>query len=341
MTELEIKIREICLELIPVLKENIDTNMIEAMLIQKFTGYTIKKVEKELVIYKEDENQRLFKWWLASKKINGCTNRTINFYSQSVGDFLSKVNKNITDVEANDIRGYMFRKQKNGASLVHCNNIRRCLSSFFTFLQVEDYIRMNPIRKIPPFRATKKIKKPLTSEEIEKIRLSCETKLESAVFEFMYSTACRAAEMFILNREDVDLENARITVFGKGKKERIVFLTPRAKLMLIKYLETRDDDHPSLFLLPFKKRTDGKEIYKEVRPDAPGLRWFLNKLGRRAGVSIQPHKIRRTAATQALRKGMDIDQIRVLLGHESVNTTLLYAQTDDQQLERDHAKYLG
>lgn len=342
MTELEMVIKEITLELLPIIKDDANTMIIEAMFLKKFDGYILQKKERSLIVYKESENERLFKLWLAAKTINGCTQRTIRFYHATVKEFLRMTSKNISEINANDIRGYMYQKQKKGVSLGHCNSLRRILSSFFTFLVDEEILRSSPMKKVPPFRAPKKLGETLSSEEIEKIRLACTTKVEAAVFEFMFSTACRASEMFALNRDDVDLESGRIVVFGKGKKERCVFLTPRAKLLLAEYLNERDDEMKALFLLPYQPIEEGKRfrLYL-VRPTADRLRLFLNSLGKKAGVSIQPHKIRRSAATFALRKGMSMDQIRILLGHESINTTLIYAQTDETQLKSDHAKYLG
>ena len=285
----------------------------------------IEENKKELENYTE-----LF---IASKKVEGCSDRTLNYYQTTIDNMLEAINKNIKTVDTNDLRNYLTEYQeKNNCSKVTVDNVRRILSSFFSWLEDEDYIIKSPIRRIHKIKTSKVIRETYSDETIEKLRDGCDEIRDLAMIDFLTSTGVRVGELVRLNKNDINFEDRSCIVFGKGSKEREVYFDARTKLHLEKYLAMRNDNNPALFvslLAPYD------------RLEISGVEIRLRKLGNDLELQrVHPHKFRRTMATKAIDKGMPIEQVQHLLGHAKIDTTLEYAMVDDENVKISHKKYL-
>lgn len=285
----------------------------------------IEKNKKDLENYTE-----LF---IASKKVEGCSDRTLNYYQTTIDNMITSINKNIKAVETNDLRQYLTDYQKkNNCSKVTIDNVRRILSSFFSWLEDEDYIIKSPIRRIHKIKTTKVVRETYTDETLEKLRDGCDEIHDLAMIDFLTSTGVRVGELVKLNKEDINFEDRSCIVFGKGSKEREVYFDARTKLHLEKYLSNRDDSNPALFvsLLAPYDRLEISEV--EIR---------LRKLGNDLELQrVHPHKFRRTMAAKAIDKGMPIEQVQRLLGHAKIDTTLQYAMVNQNNVKLSHHKYI-
>jgi site-specific recombinase XerD len=291
----------------------------------KYDVIEVEKNKKDDVDYSE-----LF---IASKKVEGCSERTLNYYKTTIDNMLEEINKEIKVIDTDDLRNYLTTYQeKNNCSKVTIDNVRRILSSFFSWLEEEDYIIKSPIRRIHKIKTTKVVRETYSDETIEKLRDGCEEIRDLALIDFLTSTGVRVGELVKLNKRDINFEDRSCVVFGKGSKEREVYFDARTKLHLKKYLETRDDDNPALFvslLSPY----DRLEISGvEIRLRKLGIDLELGK--------VHPHKFRRTMATKAIDKGMPIEQVQRLLGHTKIDTTLQYAMVNQNNVKLSHHKYI-
>lgn len=271
--------------------------------------------------------------FIASKKVEGCSERTLNYYKTTIDNMLEQINKEIKTVDTDDLRSYLTSYQeKNNCSKVTIDNVRRILSSFFSWLEDEDYIIKSPIRKIHKIKTTKVVRETYSDETIEKLRDSCEEIRDLALIDFLTSTGVRVGELVKLNKNDINFEDRSCIVFGKGSKEREVYFDARTKLHLEKYLSMRNDDNPALFvslLSPYD------------RLEISGVEIRLRKLGRDLELQrVHPHKFRRTMATKAIDKGMPIEQVQRLLGHAKIDTTLQYAMVNQNNVKLSHHKYI-
>jgi len=271
--------------------------------------------------------------FIASKKVEGCSERTLNYYKTTIDNMLEQINKEIKTVDTDDLRSYLTSYQeKNNCSKVTIDNIRRILSSFFSWLEDEDYIIKSPIRRIHKIKTTKVVRETYSDETIEKLRDSCEEIRDLALIDFLTSTGVRVGELVKLNKNDINFEDRSCIVFGKGSKEREVYFDARTKLHLEKYLSMRKDDNPALFvslLSPYD------------RLEISGVEIRLRKLGRDLELQrVHPHKFRRTMATKAIDKGMPIEQVQRLLGHAKIDTTLQYAMVNQNNVKLSHHKYI-
>lgn len=278
-----------------------------------------------------DEYLRLF---LEAKDIEGCSDRTIRYYRTTIEHFISKVPDPIRKVTTERIRTYLVEYQKrNNCSKVTVDNVRRNISSFFSWLEEEDYILKSPTRRIHKIRAAKVVKQVISDESVEKLRDSCQQARDLAIIDLLYSTGIRVGELVKLNREDIDFERRECIVLGKGNKERKVYFDAKAKIHLQDYLSERTDDNNALF----------------VTLDAPhdrlrisGVEIRLRELGRRNNLErIHPHKFRRTMATRAIDKGMPIEQVQKLLGHAQIDTTMQYAIVNQNNVKVSHQRYMA
>lgn len=284
-------------------------------------------------------NDNVVNLFLISKHIEGRKHSTLEYYRRTIMDLLDYVQKDYQDITTDDIRYYFaIREQQKKISKITLDNIRRNLNSFFTWLENEDYIDKNPMRKIGKVMTERRVKKPFLEDELELLRDECENMRDLAIIDFLYSSAMRVGELIKLNRSDLQRQNLNTVddsciVFGKGSSERIIYLNAKAKVHLMKYLNSRTDDNDALFVTTNSPHT---------RLTRSGIRTILQKLGKKAHVSnVYPHRFRRTTATQALDRGMPIEQVQKMLGHKRIDTTMLYCSINESNLKISHRRYVS
>ena len=283
---------------------------------------------------REQANGELLHAFISAKKIEGCSDKTLCYYQSSIEALLSSEQKRIDTLETNDIRSYLARYQEErGSSRVTIDNLRRIFSSFFAWLEDEDYIAKSPVRRIHTGRTESLVKEVISDEHMETLRDACHEIRDLAMIDLLASTGMRVGELVKINCGDIDFHERQCIVFGKGNKEREVYFNARTKIHLKRYLESRKDNNPALFVslsLPYNRLSIG------------GVEKRLRQLGKRVGLSkIHPHKFRRTLATMAIDKGMPIEQVQRLLGHVKIDTTLHYAMVNQTNVKMAHRKYIG
>ena len=280
------------------------------------------------------DNNVLLSSFISAKSIEGCSARTIAYYKMIIDNFLGACNKDLRHVCTDDIRSYLtMYQQEHGSSMVTIDNMRRIFSSFFSWLEDEDYIVKSPVRRIHKVRTEKLVKETISDEQLETLRDKCEEMRDLAMIDFLASTGVRVGELVKINRSDIDFHERQCVVLGKGNKERTVYFNARAKIHLQKYLDQRDDDNEALFV-----RLNGTHERMSIGGIEARIRW----LGERASVcKVHPHKFRRTMATVAIDKGMPIEQVQRLLGHKKIDTTLHYAMVNQNNVKIAHRKYIG
>lgn len=281
-----------------------------------------------------NSNETLLGAFISAKKIEGCSEKTLKYYQSSIHTLLDAIKKNISSITTNDIRSYLASYQEcRHLSKVTIDNLRRIYSSFFAWLEDEDYITKSPVRRIHKVRTDSLVKETLSDENLEILRDSCDTLRDLAMIDLLASTGMRVGELVNLNIQNINFQERQCIVFGKGNKEREVYFNARAKIHLQQYLETRTDCNPALFvsLKGSKKRLSISGIETRIR-----------KLGLRSNVGrVHPHKFRRTLATMAIDKGMPIEQVQKLLGHVKIDTTLHYAMVNQSNVKMAHRKFLA
>ncbi len=266
----------------------------------------------------------------------------MSYYRTLLSAFLKKTGKHINEITTDDIRIYLAMKKLEKLSDNSLNNIRRTLSSFFSWTTEENITSRNPTLRIKGIRQTKRLKKPLNEDEMEILRHGAKTKRDKAIIEFLFSTGCRVSEMVNINRNDIDLLNGQVDVLGKGRKYRTVYLSSRCKISLEEYLRERNDTLEALFISDYSGMKNEVFFKKDIHRISRGaVEIMLRNLGRRVGIeNVHPHRFRRTAATLALKRGMPIEQVQKMLGHESINTTTIYAQSSNDEIKTSHEKYI-
>ena len=295
-------------------------------------GKTI--LEEEVDGQKTEENNKVVDLFISAKRVEGCSAKSLKYYSVTIATMLSAIQKDIRHINTDDLREYLTEYQ-NGkhASKVTIDNIRRILSSFFSWLEDEDYIVKSPVRRIHKVKSTSTIKEIYSDESLETMRDNCVTIRDLAIIDMLASTGMRVGEMVLLNREDVDFQERECVVLGKGDKERPVYFDARTKLHLQQYLDSRIDDNPALFV-------SLKAPYNRLK--IGGVEVRIRELRRRLGIKkAHPHKFRRTLATTVIDKGMPIEQLQTLLGHARIDTTLMYAKVKQSNVKLAHRKYIG
>lgn len=278
--------------------------------------------------------QNLVELFLSAKRIEGCSEKSLKYYNATIQAFLDGVAKPIKHIQTDDIRNYLTEYQTSKkSSRVTIDNIRRILSSFFSWLEDEDYILKSPVRRIHKVKTASNIKETYSDETLELMRDNCAEIRDLAIIDMLASTGMRIGEMVLLNREDIDFNERECIVFGKGDKERIVYFDARTKIHLQEYLSSRTDDNAALFVslkAPYSRITIG------------GIESRLRKFGKQLGLQkVHPHKFRRTLATMAIDKRMPIEQLQQLLGHKRIDTTLQYAMVKQSNVKIAHRKYIG
>lgn len=279
-------------------------------------------------------NLTLKEEFLSAKQVEGCSERSVNYYSSTLDNLIKALEKPFNQIETEDLRIYLSKYQKkNDASKQTIDNIRRILSSFFTWLEDEDYILKSPVRRIHKIKTMKQVKETYSDEALERLRDNCKTIRDLALIDMLASTGMRVGELVKLNRVDVDFVNRECVVLGKGSKERVVYFDARTKLHLQNYLNSRTDENEALFVSLLEPHN---------RLEIAGVEIMLRKLGRSLEINkVHPHKFRRTLATRAIDKGMPIEQVQKLLGHQKIDTTMEYAIVDQQNVKNSHKKYLS
>lgn len=279
-------------------------------------------------------NDEFLKMFLAAKRIEGCSDRTISYYQTTIKHLLSKTENSVRKITTEEMREYLSNYQKrNSCSNVTIDNVRRNISSFFSWLEEEDYILKSPMRRIHKIKTKTVVKSTISDEGIELLRDNCKEQRDLAIIDLLYSTGIRVGELVNLNIEDIDLEGRECVVYGKGDKKRRVYFDAKAKVHLKEYIETRRDDNEALFVTLDAPHDRLKISGVEIR---------LRKLGRELNLErIHPHKFRRSMATRAIDKGMPIEQVQKILGHSQIDTTMQYAMVNQNNVKSAHQKFMS
>ncbi len=302
--------------------------------LQKVLEYTLHGCEITVLEENDNDNSQLVESFVSAKRIEGCSEKTLKYYRTTIETMLISVDKSIRYIQTEDLRSYLINYQnEKQSSRVTIDNIRRILSSFFSWLEDEDYILKSPVRRIHKVKTAINIKETYTDEELETMRDSCTELRDLAIIDMLASTGMRVGEMVLLNRNDIDFNERECIVFGKGSKERVVYFDARTKIHLQNYLRSRKDDNPALFV-------SLKSPYERLK--IGGVEVRLREFGKQLGLQrVYPHKFRRTLATTAIDKGMPIEQLQQLLGHRKIDTTLQYAMVKQSNVKIAHRKYIG
>ena len=309
------------------------TVLVSEIVMNELSKYEINKLANDYEVIKR-ENSNLVSVFISAKRIEGCSEKTIGYYKSSIDKLLIAIPKDIHDITTNDIRCYLAQQQDSkNLSKVTIDNLRRIFSSFFSWLEDEDYITKSPVRRIHKVRTDTLVKDVLSDESMEILRDNCTEIRDVAMIDLLASTGIRVGELVKMNREDIDFQERQCIVFGKGNKEREVYFNARTKIHLKCYLEQRTDNNPALFVSLSSPHS---------RLTISGVENRLRQLGKRANIiKVHPHKFRRTLATMAIDKGMPIEQVQKLLGHVKIDTTLHYAMVNQTNVKLAHRKFLG
>lgn len=297
--------------------------------------HNVEIIEKsDCATQQTQENELLLNSFISAKKIEGCSDKTLTYYRNTIERLLVTLSLAICHITTTDIRTYLSDYQEeHQSSKVTIDNMRRIFSSFFAWLEDEDYIAKSPVRRIHKVKTDSLVKEVLSDEQLEQLRDSCTTKRDLAIIDFLSSTGIRVGELVKLSREDIDFHERQCVVFGKGNKERVVYFNARTKLHLQQYLNERTDSNPALFVSLNSPHS---------RLTISGVEVRIRKMGQALSMpKVHPHKFRRTLATMAIDKGMPIEQVQRLLGHVRIDTTLHYAIVNQNNVKLAHKKYLG
>ncbi|MBQ8161064.1 MAG: tyrosine-type recombinase/integrase [Clostridia bacterium] len=285
---------------------------------------------------KPDEvtNEQLLSMFLDAKRVEGCSDKTVRYYENTLKKLFSGINMLMVQVKTEDLRSYLSEyRQRTSCSKANIDNLRRIFSSFFSWLEDENYILKSPVRRIHKVKSEKQVKETYSDETLESLRDGCTCLRDLAMIDLLTSTGIRVSELVKLNRDDINFEGRECIVFGKGSKERPVYFDARTKVHLKNYLDSRTDDNPALFVTlqnPHK------------RLEISGVEIRVRELGRKLDVGrVHPHKFRRTLATKAIDKGMPVEQVQRLLGHSKIETTMEYAMVDQNNVKQSHRKFLS
>ena len=305
--------------------------------LQKVLDYTFRNINvstKDAEACDENDSKMLIDNFLSAKRVEGCSDKSMHYYRSTLHNAIVKIAKNVRHITTDDLRNYLNEYQlTSGATKVTVDNIRRILSSFFSWLEDEDYIVKSPVRRIHKVKVGKTVKETYTDEALEQMRDHCDGIRDLALIDMLASTGMRVGELVKLNRKDIDFQNRECIVTGKGDKQRKVYFDARTKIHLSRYLNERTDDNPALFVSLFVPYD---------RLQISGVEIRLRRLGRELNIpKVHPHKFRRTLATMAIDKGMPIEQVQHLLGHQSLDTTLQYAMVNQTNVKLSHRKFIG
>lgn len=324
-------INEITQQMLPVLN-NFELEKLQTALNLCLENYEIAEIKSDNV--SNYNNQYFIELFLGAKKIEGCSYKTLKYYRATINNTLNSINKEVKNIVTDDLRKYLTKHQEeHSSSRVTIDNIRRILSSFFAWLEDEDYMVKSPVRRIHKIKKGTNIKETYSDEALELMRDKCTELRDLAMIDILASTGMRVGELVLLNREDINFNERECVVFGKGDKERIVYFDARTKIHLKNYLESRNDTNPALFV----------SLYSPFeRLQISGVEVRLREFGKKLNINkVHPHKFRRTLATMAIDKGMPIEQLQKLLGHSRIDTTLQYAMVKQSNVKLAHRKFIS
>ena len=327
------------------MKQKIITDIVQQMLphldnaqlqqLQKVLDHTLFDCEiTGTQVETNNDNPKLIEAFVSAKRIEGCSEKTLKYYRTTIEAMAATVGKGVRHIQTEDLRAYLTHYQnRNKSSRVTIDNIRRILSSFFSWLEDEDYILKSPVRRIHKVKTATNIKETYTDEELETMRDNCTELRDLAIIDMLASTGMRIGEMVLLNKADINFNERECVVFGKGDKERVVYFDARTKIHLQNYIASRNDSNPALFVTlraPHERISIG------------GIETRLREMGKALAIKkVHPHKFRRTLATMAIDKGMPIEQLQRLLGHKRIDTTLQYAMVKQSNVKQAHRKFIG
>ena len=319
-------------KLVKILNEMAEYLSISQM--KKLQEVLLKNMKEQEDSISEATNYNYLEMFIAAKKIEGCSDRTVAYYKVTVEHLLKCIDTPIRKITTDEIRSYLAKYQeKSGCSKTTVDNIRRNISSFFSWLEEEDYILKSPMKRIHKIKTVQPVKETISDELIERLRDACLCKRDLAMVDLLYSTGIRVGELVRLNVDDISFEERECVVFGKGDKERKVYFDAKAKVHLQDYLKERNDDNPALFVTLDAPHQRLKISGVEIR---------IRRLGRSINAEkIHPHKFRRTMATRAIDKGMPIEQVQKILGHSQIDTTMQYAMVNQSNVKNAHRKYIA
>ena len=308
------------------LKETLNTNLDKI----EMSVITDEKEKQKI----KDTNENYINGFISAKEVEGCSIRTIKYYREIIDKLVKTMDKSIKDITTEEIRNYLSEyKENNNCSMTTIDNLRRVLSSFFSWLEDEDYIVKSPVRRIHKVKTPTVIKETFTDENLEKLRDTSNCIRDLVLIEMLYSTGIRVGELMRLDIADINFEDRSCKVSGKGNKQREVYFDARTKIHLKQYLNTRDDENEALFVSKNKPHQ---------RLSISGIELIVRKLGIETEINkVHPHKFRRTLATMAIDKGMPIEQVQRLLGHVKIETTMHYAMVNQNNVKISHRKYIG
>lgn len=304
---------------------------LQKVLMAAFINVEIAEIK---TVNKQKSNEKLLELFISAKRIEGCSEKSLKYYRMVIENMFTSLNLIVRDIATSDLRTYLAHYQRERkSSKVTIDNMRRIFSSFFSWLEDEDFILKSPVRRIRKIKTDKTIKETFSDEGLELLRDTCHEIRDLAMIDLLASTGMRVGELVRLNREDINFYERECLVFGKGNSERIVYFDARTKIHLINYLDSRKDDNPALFVSlssPHDRLLIG------------GVETRLRQLGEKADLNkVHPHKFRRTLATRAIDKGMPIEQVQHLLGHVKIDTTMHYAMVNQANVKNSHRKYIG
>lgn len=329
------------------IKERIIHNVIQEMLpflnnsqsekLKKVLSFELENIQfskKKKENLQTESNSKLLEVFISAKRVEGCSEKSLGYYRAAIEKMIAGINKPIKEIITDDLRIYLtdYQEKKN-LSRMTIDNMRRIFSSFFSWLEDEDYILKSPVRRIHKIKSATVVKETYTDESLEIMRDNCKSLRDLALIDILASTGMRIGELVLLNKEDINFNERECIVFGKGNKERIVYFDARTKIHLKNYLDSRKDKNNALFV-------SLKEPYNRIT--IGGIETRLRKLGRELNIpKVHPHKFRRTLATVAIDKGMPIEQLQRLLGHQRIDTTLQYAMVKQSNVKLAHKKYIS
>lgn len=307
---------------------------------QQLGIYDLQLKPHEIVVYDNGDADMLKRFFIA-KATEGLTDESLRTYKTALAGSLNKIGKHIKDIETDDVRLLLASMRLSGKSAAYQNLIRRSLNSFFGWITREGFITNNPMLRIASIREPKKVRLPFSEEELELLRANAGSVRNQCIIEFLYSTGCRVSEMCSINTEDLNFVDNEVMVLGKGRKYRMVYFSPRCKVLLQQYLSSRTDTDKALFVSDYSNCRGGLKQSKVERIGTSGVQVCVRQIGNKAGISdVHPHRFRRTAATLALKRGMKITDVQKMLGHTDIKTTTIYAISTDEEVKREHEKYL-
>lgn len=337
--------------LMTLISKNVDVSNVKDDIQIILADYEVQERSTEVALRSADRNEFLMKKFITAKLVAGCTERTIKYYGKTLAFALERIGKTVDDIEADDIRLYLAKRQKvDGITRTTAGNELRVISSFFTYLCTEEVLQRNPVLKIESIKPDTKKEKAFTDMEVEKIRDCLKSAREKAVVEVLLSTGCRVTELVLMKIEE--LRDGAIVVHGKGEKDRTCYMNARATIALENYLKERNDKNPYIFCggvqgMSFKYCRRDSEWYKrpemvgEGHMDKSSVEQMMRRIGNRSGVEhVHPHRFRKTCATMALKRGMPIEKVSKMLGHEQLETTKIYISISEDEMEQAHRKYV-